>query len=177
MRALRPPQHGLIPQSDKFSRSIPPGNRASLVLSAPNSIEGAIGHAEARALSAEARLRELASQPHSSLLEAYRANKTTPDLFGTGRWDRERNTVAVATSNGQLFFGTNSNAPTYSGRDRAEASRTVDGMLQQFPKFMNRYNIGGEPNNALYHAEATVLLRMRELVRGDPRWSHVRCDR
>jgi hypothetical protein len=135
-------------------------------LSAPNSIEGAIGHTEARALAAEARLRELASQPHSGLLEAYRASNATPNLFGAGRWDRERNTVAVATSNGQLFFGTNSNAPTYSGRDRAEASRTVDGMLQQFPKFMNQYNIGGEPNNALYHAEATVLLRMRDSFGG-----------
>jgi hypothetical protein len=135
-------------------------------LSAPNSIEGAIGHAEARALVAEARLRELASQPHGSLLEAYRASNATPDLFGAGRWDRERNTVAVATPDGQLFFGANSNAPTYTGRDRAVANRTVDGMLQQFPKTMNRYNIGGEPNNALYHAEATLLFRMRDSLGG-----------
>jgi hypothetical protein len=52
-------------------------------LSAPNSIEGAIGHAEARALSAEARLRELARQSYDRLLEAYRQNNAPPDLFSS----------------------------------------------------------------------------------------------
>jgi hypothetical protein len=135
-------------------------------LSAPHSIEGAIGHAEARALVAEARLRELASQPHGSLLEAYRASNATPDLFG-GRWDTTNNTVAVATPNSQhLFFGTNSSAPTYTGRDSIAAARTVDAMVDRFPEIMNRNNIGGKPNDSFYHAEATILFRVRDAFGG-----------
>jgi hypothetical protein len=148
-------------------------------LSAPNSIEGAIGHAEARATAAEARLRELASQSHGSLLEAYRTGNATHDLFGVRRWDRERNTVAVATPEGQLFFGANSKAPTYTNRDGVAAARTVDAMVNRFPEIMNRDNIGGEPNNALYHAEATILLRMRDALGGTlaGRKFQVRVDR
>jgi hypothetical protein len=135
-------------------------------LSAPNSIEGAIGHTEARALAAEARLRELASQPHSTLLEAYRANNAAPDLFGR-RWETNNNTIAIATPNSQhLFVGTNSTAPTYSGRDGIAAARTVDAMVDRFPGVMNRNNIGGKPNDSLYHAEATILFRVRDAFGG-----------
>jgi hypothetical protein len=132
---------------------------------APGSIEGAIAHAEARAIEAETRLRALVRQPHNRLLEAYRESNATPDLFGGG-WSRERHTVAVATPEEQLFFGMNSNAPTYTGRDRTKASQTIDLMLEQFPRVINRRNIGSKPNDALYHAESTILLRMKEAFGG-----------
>ena len=129
-------------------------------LSAPNSIEGAIGHAEARALAAEARLRELASQPHSSLLEAYRASNATADLFGAGRWDRERNTVAVATPDQrQVFFGMNSGASTYTSQDRATVRSNLNSVIEQYPKILKQ-------QNSLYHAESTILFRMSEAFGG-----------
>jgi hypothetical protein len=129
-------------------------------LSAPNSIEGAIGHAEARALAAEAKLRELGSQPHSNLLEAYRANNATPDLFGTSRWDRARNTVAVATpGDRQIFFGINSGAPTYTSQDRDTVRSNLDSVIEQYPMIRPQ-------QKAFYHAESTILFRMSEAFGG-----------
>jgi hypothetical protein len=148
-------------------------------LTVPRSIEGAIAHAEARAQAAEVRLRELASESHGRLLESYRANNATTDLFGR-RWDRAQNTVAVATPDAQrLFFGVNSHAPTFTDRDAGIARRTVDSMLLQFPETMSRDNIGSGPNNSVYHAEATVLLRMRDAFGGTlaGRELHVTVDR
>jgi hypothetical protein len=39
-------------------------------------------------------------------------------------------------------------------------------MLEQFPAIMDSRNVAGGPNNALYHAEATILLRMKEALGG-----------
>lgn len=131
-------------------------------LTAPRSINGAISHIEARAQAAEARLRELARQPHDRLLEAYRRSNAPPDMFAHP-WSRKSNTVAVATpGEGQIFFGTNSRAPTYPNRDKLTARQTVRTMREEFPTVMNRQNAGGAPNNALFHAESTILLRMRD---------------
>lgn len=135
-------------------------------LTAPRSIIGAISHIEARAQAAEARLRELARQPHDRLLEAYRRSNAPPDFFASP-WSREQHTVAVATpGEGQIFFGTNSRAPTYNVRDLSSARQTVDRMKAQFPTVMNLRNPGGKPNDALFHAESTVLLRMRDAAGG-----------
>ncbi len=57
-------------------------------LTVPNSIEGDIARAEARTEAAETRLRELARESHGKLLEAYRENNATPDLF-RHPWSRE----------------------------------------------------------------------------------------
>jgi hypothetical protein len=134
-------------------------------LTAPNSIEGAIGHAEARAHAAEMRLRELARRPHDQLLEAYRRSNATPDLFANP-WSRQQHAVAVATpGEEQIFFGTNSRAPTYTDRDFVVARRAVEIMIDQFPRVMSR-RVGEWPNHALHHAESTVLLRMRESLGG-----------
>jgi hypothetical protein len=125
-------------------------------LTAPRSIEGAISHIEARAPAAEARLRELARQPHDRLLEAYRRSNAPPDFFA-GPWSREQHTVAVATpGEGQIFFGTNSRAPTYTDRDFSVARRTEKAMINRFPEVMFP-RAGKWPNNAVNHAESTIL--------------------
>jgi hypothetical protein len=135
--------------------------------SAPSSIEGAIGHAEARAQAAEARLRELGRLPADRLIEAYAEANATHDLFGRQIWPQRESAIAVTRIEGQPVFGVPSGAPShlYSSADAAVAGREVralaeSGWLRTPP------NIGQIPYDSLYHAEATVLLRAYGLNRG-----------
>jgi hypothetical protein len=89
----------------------------------------------------------------------YRAAHNGPDLFGNPAGLSERDTVAVVELDGKPVFGTNSEALTYSNADRVAAKRFVDVMVEKYPTTMNVGNIGGMPNNSLYHAESTLLLR------------------
>jgi hypothetical protein len=127
-------------------------------LTEPNSIEGAIGHAQARAEAAEARLRELARMPHDQLLESYRESNAQPDRA----WSREKNTVAVCTADQQMFFGTNRNAPTRTEADGLREQRALDSMTSEFPGIMRRGSIDQWPNYSLSHAESNLLLRMAD---------------
>jgi hypothetical protein len=43
--------------------------------------------------------------------------------------------------------------------DSKEAEKVRDILLQKYPDVMKRDNIGEKPNDALFHAEANVLLR------------------
>jgi hypothetical protein len=154
-------------------------------LTAPGSINGAIRSAEARAEEAEARLDRLrsgiggnfgpplepagpragAGTPSSrafdgpAWIDAYRAANNMPDLFGRATWPLDKGTVAAAEINGSLYFGTNSGAPTYTDADGRAATRMRDSLIEKYPDIMERRNVGGYPNNALYHAESTILLR------------------
>jgi hypothetical protein len=151
---------------------------------APTGFEGAIQHAQARMIEAEAhlgRLRHrvggnfgppLQSAPRAELgttpsqvfdgpswIGAYRATHSMPDLFGKPTWDKDRDTVATAEVGGSLVFGVNSSAPAYTGTDRRDADAWRRNLVTKYPNVMQTENIGGAPNNSLYHAETTVLLR------------------
>jgi hypothetical protein len=65
-------------------------------LTAPNSVEGQIARAQAIAVEAEARLRELARQPAESLIDSYRQQQGL-DLLGEPVWSRDANSVALCT--------------------------------------------------------------------------------
>ncbi len=95
---------------------------------------------------------ELAKQ----VIKAYRSETWPPDLFGE---IRDRNTVTVTTIDGKDIFGSNSKSPTYRIVDHAAARKMRDVLLEKYPDLMNSENIGQMPNNALFHAETTVLLR------------------
>jgi hypothetical protein len=82
-----------------------------------------------------------------------------PDLFGRATWPLDTGTVAAAEINGSLYFGTNSGAPTYTDADARAATRMRDNLIEKYPETMERRNVGEYPNNALYHAESTILLR------------------
>ncbi len=88
------------------------------------------------------------------LIDAYRSEKGLWDLFG-----RRRGTVTVTTINGKYVFGSNSNSPTYTRNDQALAEGVRRALIQKYPDVMKSDNIGQKPNDALFHAEATVLLR------------------
>ncbi len=89
----------------------------------------------------------------------YRAAHSRRDLLGNPTGLSERDTVAVAELDGKPVFGTNSEALTYTSADRIAAQRHVDVMVGKYPETMSAGNLGGIPNNALYHAESTILLR------------------
>jgi hypothetical protein len=149
-------------------------------LTSPGSVEGAIGRAEARAAEAETRLDQLRSgiggnrgpllDPRGAPLsprvfdggawiDAYRSINNGPDLFGRPMWPQNEDTVAATRIDGQLYFGINSLAPGYSDADRNEANRMRDTLIDKYPTAMTTGDIGRFPNDAVYHAEATVLLR------------------
>lgn len=151
----------------------------------PGSIEGAIRHAEARAAQAEARLDRLrtgiggnlgppldpprfgTSSPSSrsfdgqAWIDLYRAVHNMPDLFGNPSWPNDKGTVAVARVDGDLYFGVNSTAPGYRTEIDGEAAyRRLAALITSYPDVMATDNIGRVPNDSLYHAESTILIRI-----------------
>jgi len=150
-------------------------------LVAPGSVEGAIGRAEARATEAEARLDQLRSgiggnfgpplnpPPRTGTasrvfdggawIDAYRTINNAPNLFGEPAWPLDDGTVAVGKIDGHLYFGVNRSAPGYTGADYSDANGQRWNLIDRYPNVMATENIGQFPNNALYHAEATILMR------------------
>ncbi len=74
--------------------------------------------------------------------------------------------VAVTSLDDRHVFELNSDisdfSSLYTDKDRALADQFRDSMVVKYPDDMSRGNIGWAPNDALYHAEATVLLRAWE---------------
>lgn len=74
--------------------------------------------------------------------------------------------IAVTSLDDRQVFGLNSDisdfSSLYTDKDRALADQFRDSMVVKYPDDMSRGNIGWVPNDALYHAEATVLLRAWE---------------
>jgi hypothetical protein len=151
-------------------------------LTSPGSVEGAIGRAEARATEAETRLDQLRTgiggnrgpllEPFptgaplsprvfdgGAWIDAYRSINNGPDLFGRPAWPQNDGTVAVGKIDGQVYFGVNSDAPGYSDADGNRARATRDDLIDKYPDIMKRDGIGRVPNDALFHAESTILLR------------------
>lgn len=88
------------------------------------------------------------------LISAYRSENGLWDLFG-----RKDGTVTVTTFNGSDIFGSNSGSPTYTSIDRGAAEQLRDTLIAKYPDAMDAENVGRRPNDALFHAEVTVLLR------------------
>jgi hypothetical protein len=151
-------------------------------LEAPGSIESTIGRMEARAAEAETRLDQLRFGPGGNLgpplmasprptsspsrpfdggawIDAYRGINNAPDLFGRPAWPADSGTVAAASIDGVTYFGVNSTAPGYLRTDWNRAADYRDALISKYPFTMQTDDIGRMPNDALFHAEATILLR------------------
>jgi len=122
------------------------------------SVPGQIRRAEGQFREAETRLRELANQEPTSLIDAFRRQHGL-DLLGEPIWSGEQNSVSTCQVDGVPYVGVNSQALTYSDRDDATAGQLRSSLVQSYPRTMNTDNIGRYPNNAVFHAEATCLLR------------------
>jgi hypothetical protein len=132
----------------------------------PNSTDGKITEAERDLNEAQARLRELVKLPGDQLLDRYRIGYGV-DLFGDPNWSRRDNTVAVAKVDDVMFFGVNSDAPAgYTFADRISAMVLREVLVKKYPDVLSTDNIGQFPNDALFHAEATALIRATKAFKG-----------
>ena len=52
-----------------------------------------------------------------------------------------------------------SNSPTYTRADRLAAKGMRDTLIEKYPEVMDTDNVGRRSNDAVFHAETTVLLR------------------
>lgn len=156
-------------------------------LSDPNSVEGAIRTAEAEAVQAQARLGEIL-RPRSNggppldplpggntgltaplppvCIATYRNITGMPDIGDRPAFGSTQGTVAFASVDGKPVFGVNSDAPGYTVADTAAAQTIRDRLIATDPGTMNTEHPGRMPNNALFHAETTALLRAAEPYRG-----------
>ena len=148
--------------------------------SVTNNIEGQIAHQEAMAEAANVRLAEIArssigsnggpplgrdppprfSMPQAPYaVDAYRNNFDVPagnDTIAVGTIDNDARTIV----------GVNSRAPGYTAEDRAAANAMRDTLVISDPDVMRSDNMGYKPNDAVYHAEATALLRAAKVNDG-----------
>ena len=94
-------------------------------------------------------------------VETFSKEKLLRNLFG-----ETVPVIAVTSLDDRHVFGLNSDisdfSSLYTDKDRALADQFRDSMVMKYPDDMSRDNIGWKPNDALYHAEATVLLRAWE---------------
>ncbi|MFY9622809.1 MAG: hypothetical protein WAJ91_00290 [Rhodoplanes sp.] len=94
-------------------------------------------------------------------IEAYRTGNSLWDLFGG-----KIGTVTVTTIDGQQVFGSNSTSPTYEAADHAAALELRDRLIEKYPDVLNAQEVGRRPNDALFHAETTVLTRAARATGG-----------
>jgi len=93
------------------------------------------------------------------LISLYRAQNSRLDLFGNPTWAPNDGVVGVTIFDGLPIVGTNTEAPTYSEHDKLTANQVRDAAVAKYPEQLATENLGRIPNNAFYHAEATVLFR------------------
>jgi hypothetical protein len=96
----------------------------------------------------------IAVQLAKRIIDAYRSENGLWDLFQS-----RIGTVTYTNINGENIFGSNSTSPTYSDGDFAAAERMRFFLNDKYPEVMQADHVGQKPNDALFHAEATVLLR------------------
>ncbi|MDX2204581.1 MAG: phage portal protein [Hyphomicrobiaceae bacterium] len=114
-----------------------------------------VGHNQGPPLSEPARPAE-PMEPRQAV-EAYRSINNLPSGVGT---------VAYGEVDGKAFIGVNSSLPGYTEADRAAANAMRDTLIAKYPEEMATENVGQKPNDALYHAEATALLRAARETQG-----------
>jgi len=96
----------------------------------------------------------------TEVISAYRTITGMPDETG-GR--SSNGTIAFALVDGQpAAIGVNSDAPGYVVRDEVLAMEMRTRLIERYPDVMATNNIGQKPNDALFHAEASALLRAAE---------------
>jgi hypothetical protein len=100
-------------------------------------------------------------------IDRYLEENRRPDLVGggsdnvtaSGRPGEGKSTVAVTWINNREIVGTNSGFHRYSVEDYLTARELRDTLIRETRGIMNPTNIGGYPNDGVFHAETTALLR------------------
>jgi hypothetical protein len=150
-------------------------------LTNPNSIESQISRLESEAREAQLRLAELSRNPSGhnggppltppragtgspsvppfEAIGSYRTFIGMPDLPSGIASSKQDGTVAFLELDGEPIFGVNSKSIGYTAADEAAAHAMRAKLIQLHPYVMSTGNIGFMPNDALFHAEATALMR------------------
>jgi MafB19-like deaminase len=89
-----------------------------------------------------------------AIFESLRKQERLNDLHGN-----KRGVVAWTEINGKEVFGVNSRSRGYTSDDNSAARRLRVALIEKHPEIMNTEDIGQFPNDAVFHAEATALLR------------------
>jgi hypothetical protein len=96
----------------------------------------------------------IAAELARRMIDAYRSENGLWDLFG-----HRRGAVTFIDIDGKKIFGSNSKSPTYTSADRTAAEKLRVSLVEKYPDVFARSHVGQTPNDALFHAETTVLLR------------------
>src|SRR5262249_34905203 len=91
---------------------------------------------------------------------AIAAYRERHNLLEGHRSDEEKhNVIAFILIDGVPIFGMNSGATTYTPSDRRAARRLRKVLIDMYLNVMKTVRIGRHPNDAVFHAEITALLR------------------
>src|SRR5262249_19838174 len=101
-------------------------------------------------------LREIVREIAKEAIEDYR-KREVDDLAG-----ETDDTVALTILDGIEVLGVNSTSRPYTPEDYARALRLRDDLIRKNPDVMKQKNVGQKPNDAVFHAETTLLLRAAE---------------
>jgi hypothetical protein len=115
-------------------------------------LRGIRGGPSARGISGRAK--GTAVEQAQSRIQAFRSENILRNLFGD-----EVGTISWTKINGKDIFGSSSRLPTYKGADHEATKAMRTQLIEKYPELMKRDNVGQKPNDGLFHAEATVLLR------------------
>jgi hypothetical protein len=109
------------------------------------------------------KIAERNAQVHAALeaIKEYRLEKLPRDLFEHHEgFERREGTVAVRMGKDANVFGVNSTLSTYTRDDRVEANWLRGDLVRKNRELPRGHLIGRGPNDAVYHAETTLLLRL-----------------
>jgi len=87
-------------------------------------------------------------------IKLFRDQNLLYNIFG-----QKEGTVTFTKLNDVAVYGVNSDSPEYKDRDMIAAEGLRSELVAKYPDDMATENTGQMPNNAVFHAETTVLLR------------------
>jgi hypothetical protein len=109
-------------------------------------------------------------------LDTFRRDAGMPLLDGEPATKASDGTVARAVIDGVARFGVNSKAPNYTLWDFFGAKAMRGLLIQDFPDVMSTDNTGWKPNDSLFHAESTSLIRWARAMGGSLKGKTVLID-
>jgi hypothetical protein len=107
---------------------------------------------------AEARIEDLV-RLHRPLIDAYWLENNPPNLFGVRR-DRSHDTISVIFVDRNFIFGSNSTFPAHIQAGKGAGFQMRSRLVANHSDVVKTEgNLGRFPNDAVFHAEATALMR------------------
>lgn len=100
-------------------------------------------------------LAKIAAELAQRVIDAYRTEQNLWDLFR-----RRVGTVTTTEVDGLRYFGSNSTAPSFTSTDYRQAEELRKVLIDKYPSIMSTGNLGWRPNDAVFHAEANILMRI-----------------